>query len=136
LTYSAQNPQGYSASDWRMVVVFPAASAAYPTVIANDFSGTYKRTSNQVLSTWTKVATGVYWVANPGGAVGYDNAHAVVENLSGENITIPSQDAPDFGGTISTSSETYDSLHSPTPEYSWIFNAPNFGTSLRTFDKQ
>ena len=55
LTYTAKNDQGYTASEWRTVVVIG------DDVSGNDFSGTYIRTNpTGVNSTWTKVADGVY----------------------------------------------------------------------------
>ena len=66
VTYTATNPQGYTASDWRYVVVVPASAANDATVQANDFSGTYLRAATGVTSTWTKIAAGVYQVENLG----------------------------------------------------------------------
>src|SRR5438309_83466 len=66
VTYTASNPQGFTASDWRTVVVVGN------DVSANDYSGTYMRYVGGApfgqTSTWTKTANGVYQVDNPGGA--------------------------------------------------------------------
>ena len=132
LIYTAANPQGFTATDWRMVVVVPTAVANDPVVGANDFSGVYLRPATGVTSTWTKVASGVYQVENPGGSSGV-GLLVVVTNYSANNISIPTQTAPDFG-VVSSSSESY-SL-GPPPTYTWIFHAPNYGSGPRTFVKQ
>src|SRR5947209_5162467 len=66
LTYTAQNPEGYTASSTRTVVVVGN------DVASNDFSGTYMRYSGGApfgqTSTWTKTGNGTYTVDNPGGA--------------------------------------------------------------------
>jgi hypothetical protein len=128
INYSASNAQGYSASDWRTVVVIGS------DVAANDFSGTYLRAATGVTSTWTKDSTGVYTVENPGGATAGVGETVTAVNFTGSMISIPQQIAPDFG-EVSSSSETYNAMATP-PSYSWIFHAPNYGTSLRTFTKQ
>lgn len=134
LIYTAVNSEGYSASDWRMVIVTPSGLDADPVVSANDFSGTYLRPATGITSTWTKLATGVYLVENPGGSTGVGK-HAVVVNYSGYTITMPSQNDPDFGGIVSTSNETYTPTPAPAT-YSWKFFAIGYGTGLRTFIKQ
>lgn len=129
VSYSASNPQGYSASDWRTVVVIGN------DVAGNDYSGTYLRSATGVTSTWTKDSTGVYTVENAGGAASGAGLTVVAVNYAGSQISIPQQVAPDYGGTVSSSSETYNATATPIT-YSWIFHAPNYGTSLRTFTKQ
>lgn len=128
INYTASNPQGYSASDWRTVVVIGN------DVAANDFSGTYLRAATGVTSTWTKDSTGVYTVENPGGAGVGAGETVIAVNYTGSMISIPQQISPDFG-EVSSSSETYNATASPVT-YSWIFHAGGYGTSLRTFTKQ
>jgi hypothetical protein len=128
ITYTAANPQGYTASDWRTVVVIGS------DVAANDFSGTYLRAATGVTSTWTKDSTGVYTVENPGGASVGAGSTVIAVNYTGSKISIPQQISPDFG-EVSSSSETYNAGASPVT-YSWIFHAGGYGTSLRTFTKQ
>jgi hypothetical protein len=129
LNYSAQStPPGYSASDWRTVVVIGN------DVSINDFSGTYVRSATGVSSTWTKTADGVYSVENPGGATAGVGLKVIAVNYTGTKITIPQQISPDFG-TVSSASESYNLTPLPVT-YSWIFFAPNYGTSLRSFVKQ
>jgi hypothetical protein len=128
INYSASNPQGFSASDFRTVVVMGT------DVAANDFSGTYLRAATGVTSTWTKDSTGVYTVENPGGAGVGAGETVVAVNYSGSLISIPQQISPDFG-LVSSSSETYTATPSPAT-YSWIFHAGGYGTGLRTFTKQ
>lgn len=132
ITYTATNQQGYSASDWRTVVVIGN------DVTANDFSGTYLRTATGVTNTWTKTGTGQYIVDNPGGAgvgVGYK---VVVVNYEGNKIAIPKQLAADPSGVIgvvSSANETYNATANPVT-YSWVFLAGGYGTQLRNFVKQ
>ncbi|PWT78578.1 MAG: hypothetical protein C5B59_01470 [Bacteroidetes bacterium] len=130
LTYTATNAEGFSSSDWRMVVVVPVGVWQDPVVKANDFSGVYLR--GTVTSTWTKIATGVYQVENPGGSSGVGKLVAAV-NYSDHNIQIPPQNAPDFG-QVKSSDESY--TVGPPTTYSWKFFAPGYGTQLRTFVKQ
>jgi hypothetical protein len=134
VTYTATNPEGYTASDWRYVVVVPTSAVNDPVVAANDFSGTYLRAATGITSTWTKVSTGVYQVENPGGASVGVGKIAVVTNLSGNNISMPAQNDPDFGGQVSTSGAVYSTT--PPPSYHWVFNAGGYGTGVRTFVKQ
>jgi hypothetical protein len=129
ITYSASNPQGFSASDWRTVVVIGS------DVSGNDFSGTYLRATTGVTSTWTKDSSGVYSVENPGGASVGAGKTVTVVNYTGSSIAIPLQLSDDYGGQVSSTSETYNASASPVT-YSWIFLAPQYGTSLRTFTKQ
>jgi len=133
ITYTASNPQGFTASDWRMVVVIPSSVVADPVVSANDFSGVYLRAATGVTSTWVKLGTGVYKVENPGGSSGVGK-YVVVTNYSGNDISIPTQNAPDFGGTVSSGNETYSP--GPPATYSWKFFAIGYGTGLRSFVKQ
>ncbi len=126
--YTASNAQGYTATDWRTVVVIGN------DVAGNDFSGTYLRAATNVTSTWTKDSTGVYTVENPGGASVGAGETVIAVNYTGSKIAIPQQISEDFG-QVSSSSETYNASASPIT-YSWIFYAGGYGTSLRTFTKQ
>lgn len=126
LAYSAMNPEGYSASDWRTVVVIGN------DVSSNDFSGVYLRPATGITSTWSKIKDGVYSVENPGGSSGVGKT-VIAVNYTGTKIAIPHQVSPDFG-EVSSSNETYN-LNMP-PTYSWVFHAGGYGTALRTFVKQ
>lgn len=128
ITYTASNPQGFTASDWRTVVVIGS------DVAGNDFSGTYLRAATGVTSTWTKDSTGVYTVENPGGAGVGAGETVIAVNYTGSMIAIPQQISVDYG-EVSSSSETYNATALPIT-YSWIFHAGGYGTSLRTFTKQ
>ncbi|MDP4149963.1 MAG: DUF5011 domain-containing protein [Bacteroidota bacterium] len=134
VTYTATNPEGYTASDWRFVVVVPTSAVNDPVVAANDFSGTYLRAATGVTSTWTKIGIGVYQVENPGGASVGAGKIAVVTNFSGMNISMPPQNDPDYGGQVSTSGAVYSA--GPPATYHWVFNAGGYGTGVRTFVKQ
>ena len=131
VTYTAKNPEGYTASVQREVAVTPAAVAADPVIIGHDFSGTYLRSATGVTSTWTKIGTGVYTVENPGGSSGVGK-RVIVTNYSGNSIQIPSQTSPDFG-PVSSGSEVY--TVGPPTKYQWVFFATGYGTSLRKFVK-
>jgi hypothetical protein len=134
LLYSASSPDGYSASDWRTVVVISTAAQ----IASNDFSGTYLRTGFTT-STWTKTGRGVYAVDNPGGAGVGAGFVVVVVNYEGNKIAIPHQQAfdPSINGlnTISSNSEVYNAGAIPIT-YSWALTAGGYGTQLRTFTKQ
>ena len=134
VTYTAANSEGYTASDWRMVVVAPSGLGADPVVSKNDFSGTYLRAATGVTSTWTKLEMGVYKVENPGGASSGAGKYVVAVNYSGFDIKIPTQNDLDFGGVVSSSDVTY--MPGPPATYTWIFYATGYGTGNRTFVKQ
>jgi len=130
INYTATSPDG-SNSDQRIVVVVPASVVADPVIIANDYSGVYLRAATGVTSTWTKLSTGVYTVENPGGSSGV-GLLVVATNYSANNIQIPTQNSPYFGGIVSSSATTYD----PLGTYTWVYFAPGYGTGPRTFVKQ
>jgi Domain of unknown function (DUF5011) len=130
INYTATSPDG-SNSDQRIVVVVPASVVSDPVIIANDYSGVYLRAATGVTSTWTKLSTGVYTVENPGGSSGV-GLLVVATNYSANNIQIPTQNSPYFGGVVSSSATTYD----PPGTYTWVYFAPGYGTGPRTFVKQ
>ena len=140
--YTAANAQGFTASDFRVVVVIPSSMASDPVVSSHDFSGTYTRAATGATSTWTKIGPGTYTVENVGGATSGVGLIGIAENTSGFNIVIPPQTSPYYGGTISTSDKSSDPggtpvTYNPGPpaHYAWEFNAPNYGTSVRTFSE-
>lgn len=130
ITYSATNSDGFSASASRTVVVYSTDASAS----SHDLSGTYVRGATGESCIWTKIAPGVYKVANPGGASVGRNLIVVLINPSGYTITVPDQIASD-GSESSTSNEKYDFTANPVT-YSWKFFNPIYGTGLRTFVKQ
>jgi hypothetical protein len=130
LTYSAQNADGYSASDWRTVVVIGN------DVAANDFSGSYLRETTGTTTTWTKKAAGVYEIDNPGGAATGYGLKAIVVNYQGSKVKIPRQLGVDPAGSPIEVSSGAESYTPETSSYSWIFLAPGYGTAARTFVKQ
>lgn len=134
ISYSASNPQGYSASDFRIVAVIPAAIASDPAIASSDLSGTYLRAATGVTSTWTKIGPGAYAVENAGGAGTGAGLYSVIENTSATSIAMPEQDSPYYGGTISTSNEVFAA--GPPVSFSYIFHAPNYGSGVRSFVKQ
>jgi hypothetical protein len=129
LTYTAVNKDGFSASANRTVVIATVDNAA----AANDFSGNYARTTNGSVAVWTKLASGVYTVFNPGGAPG-TNLTIVAVNASGDKIDIPEQAASD-GSPTSSTDEVYNKSANP-PTYSWAIVNPGYGPAVRTFKKQ
>jgi hypothetical protein len=135
LTYSASSPDGYSASDWRTVVVMSNSAQ----VTNNNFSGTYQR-PGFATATWTKTGRGIYTVDNPGGApttgVGFI---VTLVNYDANKIAIPKQQAydPSSDGlnTISSNSEVYRAGDTPvTVDYA--LTAGGYGTQVRNFIKQ
>lgn len=126
ITYTATNKDGFPASVVRNVVVADTKADA----VANDFSGTYKRTTNGAASVWTKVGAGVYFVVDPGGA--NSTLSVFVLNPTGNQILIPEQAASD-GSITSSSGESYNPA---TGTYQWIIVNPGYGTAPRTFVKQ
>jgi hypothetical protein len=129
VTYTAKNKDGFAASLTRTVAVYSTDAIA----AANDLSGNYARTSNGSVSTWTKIAPGVYTVFNPGGAPG-TNLTVIAFNSTGNTIKIPLQMGPD-GRTTTSSNESYTPLPAPA-RYSWVIVNAGYGTALRTFIKQ
>ena len=130
INYTATSPDGTN-SDQRIVVVVPASVVTDPVIISHDYSGTYLRAATGVTSTWTKLSTGVYTVENPGGSSGVGEL-VVATNYSANNIQIPEQNSPFFGGTVTSSAATM----SATGTYTWIFLAPGYGAGPRSFEKQ
>jgi len=128
ITYTAVNKDGFPASLTRTVAIY----STDPSAAANDLSGTYVRSSNGVESIWTKIAPGVYTVANPGGALGV-NLTVVAFNQTGNNIHIPEQTIAD-GSTMTSAQEVYSP--GPPATYTWQILNQGYGTSLRTFVKQ
>jgi hypothetical protein len=131
LNYEAKNPEGYSASDWRTVVVIGN------DIAINDFSGTYLRAATGVTSTWSKTAPGVYTVDNPGGAASGVGYKVIAINYTGSKVTVPRQLATDptgATGIVSTANETFNATAIPVT-YSWVFLAGGYGTGVRTFKK-
>jgi hypothetical protein len=127
VTYTATNKDGFPATASRTVAVYDTQADA----IANDFSGSYVRSSNGEVAVWKKLAPGVYSVVNPGGAVGA-TLSVIVFNQTGTSIKIPQQNASD-GTSTSSANESYSLA---TLSYSWVIINPGYGTSLRSFVKQ
>lgn len=128
--YTATNSDGFSASGSRTIAVYSTdASAA-----SNDYSGSYLRAATGGVVTWTKVAPGVYYVDNPGGAIGV-NLQVVLFNPTGSKIYIPEQIA---GGnpTSSTKESTTPGPNGTLSAYSMEIVNPGYGTSVRSFVKQ
>jgi hypothetical protein len=130
INYTATSPDG-SNSDQRIVVVVPISVVTDPVIISHDYSGVYLRAATGVTSTWAKLTTGVYIVENPGGSSGV-GLYVIATNYSANNIQIPEQDSPYFGGTVSSTDATLD----PPGDYTWIYFAPGYGVGPRSFEKQ
>lgn len=129
LTYTAVNSDGFSASIIRTVAVFKTAADA----AAHNLSGDYIRGATGTITTWERLAPGVYLVTNPGGAVSGAALTVIAFNPADFTISVPLQRSSD-GNISSASSITY--TNSNPPMYTWVFNNPGYGTALRTFVKQ
>jgi hypothetical protein len=128
ITYTAFNKDNFSATARRTVVVYSTdASAA-----ANDLSGKYLRAATGQLATWTKLAPGVYYIDNPGGAAGV-NLQVIAFNPTGFTVFIPTQISSD-GNTSSSSNFNY--VNGNPPSYTLVFLNPGYGTGVRSFVKQ
>ena len=134
LEYVATNPEGFTASDWRTVVVMSTSTQ----VTTNNFAGTYKR-DNGVNVFWTKTGRGMYEVDNPGGAAVGVGFIVKLVNYDGNKISIPRQLAydPSIGGlnTISSNSELYLADAVPV-SVKYALTAGGYGTQVRNFTKQ
>jgi hypothetical protein len=135
LDYSASNPEGFSVTDFRTVVVLSTDEQ----VSSNDFSGSYNRAATGVDAVWTKVGRGVYQVDNPGGAGVGAGFIVTLVNYEGNEIAIPRQMAfdPSIGGmnVISSNSEVYNATASPvTVQYA--LTAGGYGDQVRDFVKK
>lgn len=124
LTYSAANSDGFSASQSRYVVVYDTKADA----VGNDYSGSYKRAGFATFAVWAKVAPGVYFITNPGGAVG-NTDKVVAINPTGSTIQIPPQGSPmgAFSSTVGTMNGG---------SYSWALSNAGYGSQVRSFSKQ
>jgi len=131
LVYTAINKDGFKVSSSRVVGVYD------PSVVANDFSGNYARSTNGSIAVWKKIAPGLYTVFNPGGAPGTNlTIHAF--NTTGNTIIVPSQVSSD-GSTTSCTNAAGGSnivINTATNTYAWHVVNPGYGTSLRTFTKK
>lgn len=132
LTYTATNKDGFSVSGTRIVFVYDNS------VVANDFSGNYARSSNGSIAVWTKVSPGLYSVFNPGGAPG-TNLTIHVFNPTGNTILVPPQISSD-GSITSCTTPSGSAIipYNPGPpaQYIWVVHNPGYGTGIRTFNKQ
>ncbi|MDB5157872.1 MAG: hypothetical protein JWR50_2579 [Mucilaginibacter sp.] len=129
-TYTATNTDGFAATGTRTIAVYSTDA----TAAANDYSGSYARSTNGSLAVWTKVAPGVYSVFNPGGAPG-TNLTVIVFNPTGSKIFIPAQ----IAGGNATSSSTESTVTGPggtLASYMMVIINPGYGGSLRSFAKQ
>jgi hypothetical protein len=135
LNYSASNPEGFSVTDFRTVVVI----ANDETVNSNNFSGSYNRAATGVDAVWTKVGRGVYQVDNPGGAAVGVGFIVTLVNYAGNEIAIPRQEAfdPSIGGmnVISSNTESYEATATPIAVH-YALTAGGYGDQLRDFVKK
>lgn len=134
LEYSASSPDGFTATDFRTVVIMSTAA----DVTNNNFAGTYNRELTGLNSTWTKTGRGIYDVDNPGGAAAGVGFVVKLVNYTGTKVSIPKQQAfdPSIGGlnTIKSTGEVYRATAVPVT-VDWILLAGGYGNGLRTFKK-
>ncbi|HMI02519.1 MAG TPA: immunoglobulin-like domain-containing protein [Pedobacter sp.] len=128
ISYTAFNADGFSAGDFRTVVVIGN------NVAANDFSGNYARNTNASVAKWTKVSNGVYSVFNPGGAPG-TNLTVKIINYEGNKIVIPEQISSDGSITSSDQESTTPAAGGKLSQYKMIIVNGGYGAALRIFDK-
>ncbi len=134
LTYSAVNSDGYSSVVKRWVGVYES------NIIGKDYSGVWKRSSNSVLTNWTKDANnqGLYVTDNVGGvdlatspAFGFDIR---IFNIKDSTLVIPLQPATIGGELTCTSINLKPSVGNG--QASWVVIHINYGPSTRTFNRQ
>jgi hypothetical protein len=129
ISYIATNPDGFSVTGYRTVVVYSTA----PDAAAHDLSGSYLRAVTGELAIWEKIAPGVYIITNPGGAAAGESLKVAAINPSGYTFSIPTQHASD-GSLSESSGEVY--TNSTPASYVMHFLNPTYGTQLRSFVKQ
>jgi hypothetical protein len=127
VNFLTKNLYGYRTAASRLVLV----TTVSPT---DDISGTYKRTNGVVVHV-VKVGTGLYTIDNVGGVA--NNPAFVFPYYIGftdlNTFEGPSQNTP-LGG-LSVSSPTITRSGTDVT-LSWVVINPNFGTAVRTFNKQ
>ncbi len=121
VTYTATNPDGFSASATRTVVVIPAAET--PGV---NLSGNYSSVGTSPgTTTITKVAPGVYYMANVWNGATVIPGYFISTN--GTSVTIPLQSTP-FGRMQTDTPGTY----STTGLLTWSIDLLDQGPLVRT----
>jgi hypothetical protein len=124
--YSMTNVNGYVTSATRLILVTPVS----PSI---DWSGTYKRISNNQHVTITKQGTGLYTTDNIGGVAGSASYifPIYIGQVSDTTIQVPPQSSP-LGGQVSCTNGTFQLAPSDTT-FSYIVIGSGFGTSVRSF---
>ncbi len=125
ITYTATNPENFSASATRYVGVIAPEAAAI------DLSGQYRRTAGALgVSTVTRIAPGLYETDNVGG-VAEPGPETTVRffHYEGTTLAVPEQDVQ--GSTFSAE----DATVIPGVSYSWSVINAGYGDVLRTFVK-
>lgn len=138
ITYSAENEDGFSASDTRTVVVVD------PAARLDDLTGSYAR--GAAVSNWAKVQDCVYTANNPGGVAAnppFDVKFSVY-NIEPGIVQVPLQQSgalsPFYAvASLATGEPSIPFKVSALPgevAYTWFMVGPNFGAAARIFVKQ
>jgi len=126
INYTAMNPDGYSRTAARQVVIYDPATDAV------DLSGSYVRAATGVTVTVTKTGPSTYHI-NDAGGLGEIFLDVTFVHTQGDELVVPLQVAPSSGITVSSIPET----GIITPDgFQWQLNASStYGTALRVFTK-
>jgi hypothetical protein len=126
ITFTATNPEGYSVSITRQVVIVdPAADAGV------DLTGEYIRNATGVIVQVEKIGPNLYSHSNVGGFAG-TVLDAYFVHVEGVELVIPLQVAPTSGVAVESFPDTGSIL---TDAFQWQINAAGFGTGNRLFEK-
>ncbi|TWF45137.1 uncharacterized protein DUF5011 [Chitinophaga polysaccharea] len=130
VNYHAVNSYGYQTNATRHVLISNYADAA------DDISGTYKRSTNGVEITVTKVATGLYVVENPGGVANDPNFvfPFYIGFLDRNTFVGTEQNTP--LGAMSFKNTSIIRGPGSAVTLKWVVINNSFGTSVRTFNKE
>lgn len=127
LVYTATNPDGFSRSVTRQVVVYDPATDAV------DLTGTYVRTATGAIATVEKIGPSTYHIDDAAG-YGSNFLDVVFVNTQGDELVIPQQVAPSSGITVESIPGTGKITDTGIQ---WQLNASTFyGTALRVLVKQ
>ncbi|MBL7764779.1 MAG: DUF5011 domain-containing protein [Chitinophagaceae bacterium] len=133
--YSFKNTDGYGSTATRFILVTGVDSAT-------DYTGEYRRTSNNSPMNVEKVATGLYKTDNVGGVL-LPSAFALTAYfglIDDSTIVVPEQ--PTDAGILYCSNSFLRTMTDTTggattdTTISWIVRNPSFGTAQRTFSHQ
>jgi hypothetical protein len=127
VVYTATNPDGFSRSITRQVVVYD------PATDATDLSGKYTRLATGVTATVIKIGPSTYHIDDAGG-YGSNFLDVIFVHTQGNELVIPQQVAPASNITVESIAGTGKTT---ATGFQWQLNASTFyGTAVRSFTKQ